>query len=273
MKIYKIADAPFQTFGLEDMVYDSFMRHYQAVTNPKMLEKNQKFLNKEKGAVIGSINIRNYVDKIIEHYGKPKSPIPYQMVLSIFSPKSSEGEKFGATMSHDQGRFELGITLLSPKITDIDTSNLKERIGHELEHFLKAVYRGTASYYNKTKDFLKNPINETGKEYYYNDPREIQAYSKQIALEQIAELENTYKFRVENAPRKAPEIIANMENNKEKITKSMLILRVKKFLNKIEIDTKKQLLPETKKAYYIATMRGFSMLFNEFIQRAKNELV
>jgi len=273
MKIYKIADAPFRTFGLEDMVFDSFMRHYKNITHPQYLAENQKYLNRNMAAIIGSTNIRNYVAKIIEHYGKPKSPIPYQMELAIISPKHPDAKKFSALMQHDQGKFEMSVVLRSPKITDLDVSRLKEHIGHELEHFLKAVYRGTDSYYNRGEKELKQwdaPVDKKPEEYWSNY-REIQAYGKEWAIELIAEYENIYRIRTKNIPNKT--VIDSMENSKEKIIRSMVAFKVKNLLNSIERIMGKPLLPEIRKAYYIATMKGFSTLFDEFINRKKNELV
>ena len=248
MNWYKLSQAAFQTFNLENEITQSFLNHYNNYLN---LHKNnpdlQTVFNQKQSLYIGSTNISNAIQPIIQHYGKPQSTIPNNINFVIMSRSHPKAKNHSAFFLVDKNDFIIGKILNN--ITKIDNlENFTYDIQHELQHFLKSLYEGQSS---------SNSPNQ-----YLEDPWEIQSYSHNIAKKAIDDISEIYSFRLEHATKEnIPNIKAKLISSKDTLTSKFLVPELKKFIDragqKINEDSRKQ--------YYIATIKNFNKLFDQFV--------
>lgn len=259
MNWYKKANAPFQTFNIENKITEAFINAYNLFIQKN---KNSNKLNEYKTIHIGSIHT-NILKPIIDHYGQPKTPMPEYIDFFLMNknhPMSNKNEQNKQNESAFfmiwEGRFIIGKKM--DDITDFKNSeDFKYSIQHELQHFLKAIYEGKES-----PEYTKIPKKQRTKEEYFGDPWEIQSYSQTIAKKAMDDIKDLYSFRTQNTPQQnIPNIKTKITNSKDMLINKFLLMELRNFFDK----SKANLNPDARKQYYLSTMKIFNRLFQQFV--------
>lgn len=251
MNWYKLSQAAFQTFNIENKITESFV---QAYNNYIQLHKDnpefQHVFEQKKSLYIGSMDISQLIQPIIQQYGKPKTDIPKTINFFVMSRKHPQAKKHNAFFLVNEGDFIMGKIL--DQVTQFENpEEFTYSIQHELQHFLKSLYSGQTS----------SPEKE-GK--YLSDSWEIQSYALIIAQKAMDDIKELYSFRLELAkPENIPNIKAKISSSKDELTSKFLLPELKKFIDRAgqKIDE------EARKQYYLSTVKNFNKLFDQFVSK------
>jgi len=258
MNWYKTAQASFQTFGIEDKIAQSFVRHYSEFLNGQDIPTLQREFDQKKSIHIGSANVSKAIQPIIEHYGEPQTPIPTKLNFVLLNRTHPSAGNDSAFFLVHKGAFIIGKIL--DKITDFkDLDNFTYSIQHEFQHFLRSLYVGKT-----VPDYAKNLKEERSPKAYWEDPWEIQSHSSNIAQKAMDDIKGLYSFRIKNTtPENIPAIKDKIANSKNALVSKFVLAELKKLFEKCEVN----LSTEIRKKYYMATIKNFGRLFDQFINK------
>jgi hypothetical protein len=176
MKFYKLSQRMFDTYGMEDILFDAFKRHHQ-IASKNSWSFNQ-MLRGGQAVQLGKMRIGHLLDKIIEKHGPPLTKdYPRTVIFGIIphNHKWAKGQDARAFFWQDK-KGNLYILRVADALQYIEfDDSLKRTLQHEFQHLLLHMYN-------------PNAIQEGGKEAlqsgtlaYYSKAMEIQALCAGLA--------------------------------------------------------------------------------------------
>jgi len=259
MRIYRIA-AMFKTFGFEEKIIKSFQQHYRKVLgmlkDPSMERQADEQFAKNKEVYFGAADIADALRPIIEHYGDPKI-VPNEIHFIVAHPDLDNYTSAGSFVMDYEGGCWLTKVATDFKHINFD-SNFERVISHEVQHFIKAIYKGSMD--NSRAEGMGR-MDE-----HFADEWEIQAHAMTIAKDCIGSIRRFIEVAIEGrTPERADQIKASMQRNKMDLLKSHLPKFVKEFFKLVESNIGEKFSPELRRQYYEHSYRDFNSLFDEMI--------
>ena len=251
-QLIKIAQAAFETFGIEDKITNSFVKNYNAFLRGD-IRKLQRDLDTQKSIVFGSMRTKNLFDPVIAKYDIPQTPLPEEIHFVIMSKQHPA--VINNSTKHffviDKGNYYIGRVM--EKVNEFEPDDeFKIKIYHETQHLLHSLYSGeTEPDYNNTRD---------GDIEYYKDKWEIQSFAAQVARTAIEDIKELYAYRIRKMdPIEIKHLIDKMRSNKDEFIN-------KHFVNKLQgFFQNKEMSSETRQRYYMTTLRNFGKEFDNFL--------
>lgn len=259
----------FETFGLEEKIHRSFIRHFKEFVKSNEINALQKEFELKKSVYVGSSVLGNSIKPIIEKYGEPKIEFPKRLDFILMNRNHLSAGTSGAFFLYYQNRFIIGKVLNN--ISDFyEIKDFEYSISHELQHFLTAIYTGETS-----PKYALEPRKTNKFKRYYGDEWEVRSYSTVIALKAINTINDTYEFRTRKMDKLDPErakILDKMSQNRMALLTSYINANLQSFFAHVEEKKKKKMPDDIKQAYYLATVGNFKRLFDKWIEDKKTEL-
>lgn len=262
MRINKISQKMFETFGLEDQLVRSFNSHYNKLVrenkDPQARRALQKMFNRRGELYLGAANIGASIKKIMEHHGIPVDNPPNRVHFFIGYPGKQFGNANAYFMRNDD---EFYIIKMTPRVFEIPGHgeyDFQDTIEHELQHVLKSLYSGEdAPAYAYEEDGFKDALN------YYSNDWEIQSFALSIARMALDMIQNMYGASSRFSD--PQQLQAHLEGKKDSLAGSALKMEVKKFLNGIEESKGVQFPDKVRQKYYQTALRDFYSLFDKWV--------
>jgi len=262
MKIYRLSDAMFNTFNLENYTFNSFQKHHQNFIKKYGPKNAQKLLNTNNIINIGYAKITPYLQKIFEKYGQPKSisTTIYFYIINHEHPwgKNKPDVKNPKAFFIYQNHFIIG--LITNNINNIQfNSETLSLISHEIQHFLRKLY---------------NPKENKSNQPYWQQSSEIQAYCYQIAKSTAEDLKELYQFKINLLIKnknlnKLKSFIAFLNNPNTTTQQKIIIQEIKNFIAHLEQQQNIKINEESKKIYYLSAIRNFNKFVQNIIENIK----
>jgi len=248
MSLIVKASEMYNTFGAEDYLVKSFIRHYDNIRRAIPVEAERVFTTKHY-LYLGAANISNVLKPILEHNGTPViDKIPNRIKFYLMHPnykwvKGDMAALFAVTADNSFIMAKVTDDFANPFSNGVETFKLN--IDHELQHFLQAIY--------KDKERSKS---------YYESDSEIQAYARTIAKDALNIVKVLYNATLEYAsPEKAIRLLTKLQSEKNNLMKQYVDLEVKKFFKAAQ----GKISVETQQKYYRFVFINFSRLFDEWL--------
>jgi len=278
MKIVKFSARMFDTYGMEDLLFKSFERHYRNFLKGDFpfLQNARWQLGLGKLVRVGSMRIGPLLDHLVEKHGPPlKKNYPRTVTFAMVSPKSPYVKKQTITAFFSQGPFtgNLYIVIVTDSIDNLETddTSLKSTFHHELQHLVKNMY-DTSVFPSTEKE------KEVGSLSYYSRQTEIQAFCAGIARKAVAD----WIFVAESAMKKwSPEkILLKISEWREPETFQNLfnLFVMNSFAGAFKYfdearDKKISTNSELKKQYLYYTFRNVELILNRYLDNLEQKVV
>lgn len=180
MKILKFTARMFDTYGMEDLLFNAFVKYHKDFLKDSFAaQTGRRYLNEGKLIRIGTMRIGELLDDIVERHGPPtKKNYPRTVTFALVSPYSSyvKGEEISAFFSQSLKTRVLYIVKVTDSIDDIKSDDyLKTTFLHELQHLIRNMYS------NDVLPSEKSNRSKTGTLDYYHKQSEIQSFCAILA--------------------------------------------------------------------------------------------
>ncbi|HUS51322.1 MAG TPA: hypothetical protein VMZ91_14230 [Candidatus Paceibacterota bacterium] len=279
MKIYKISQAAFQTFGVDNIISDVFIKAINDYINEKGINKIRKMLESPyiPEIEIERRNITNELKPIFKHYGKPNTPPPI-ITFVIAGPKSKWAKKHSSAFFQWVNSENASIGIIMKNFDEnyisstLNKENIQSSIRHEFQHLLKGLYENDTEMSKYFKHFDDNKQNKF-QENYYSNPWEIQAYSEEISKKAMDLLEEIFYIKIADLSHDSiKKLLQKIDSDRSLLVSVYLVKEIKDFLSDMPKKHKVQLNDEIKEKYFRASMRSFDKLITNFIQEEYHEI-